>query len=140
MSTYPVQASSIKIGGHILVKNNPCKIMEKSFSKPGKHGHGKISFVGIDIFTGKKNTDVVPSSHNVDVPEIERIEYQLANIDDSYLSLMNDNGEIREDIKLPEGDLGLELQTKFDDGKVLIVIIISAMNQNAVIGLKEIKS
>ena len=38
-------------------------------------------------------------------------EYQLMSIDDNYLSLMeNDSGELREDIQVPEGDLGEEIK------------------------------
>ena len=31
----------------------PCKIVEMSTSKTGKHGHAKVHMVAIDIFTGK---------------------------------------------------------------------------------------
>lgn len=44
--------------------------------------------------------------------------------DDNYLSLMADNGDIREDLKIPDGELGLQLRADFDAGKELLVIII----------------
>ena len=34
---------------------------------------------------------------------------------------MDDNGETREDIKLPEGDLGKEIQNRFDNGENFLV-------------------
>ena len=52
---YPAQASSIRKGGYILIRDRPCKVIEMSTSKTGKHGHAKINFTGIDIFTEKKN-------------------------------------------------------------------------------------
>ena len=55
---YPVQASSIRIGGYILIKNRPCKVINMSTSKTGKHGHAKINFTATDIFTDKKMEEI----------------------------------------------------------------------------------
>lgn len=57
----------------------------------------------------------------MDVPHVKREDYQLTDIDDGYLSLMTDNGDIREDLKIPEGELGQTLRTEFDAGKELLV-------------------
>ena len=58
----------------------------------------------------------------MDVPHVKREDYQLTDIsDDGYLTLMSDNGDIREDLKLPEGDLGISLRNDFDNGKELLV-------------------
>uniref|UniRef100_A0A673VL92 Eukaryotic translation initiation factor 5A n=1 Tax=Salmo trutta TaxID=8032 RepID=A0A673VL92_SALTR len=46
---------------------HPCKIVEMSTSKTGKHGHAKVNMMGIDIFTNKKYEDLCPSTHNMDV-------------------------------------------------------------------------
>lgn len=58
----------------------------------------------------------------MDVPHVKREDYQLTDIsDDGYLTLMTDAGDLREDLKLPEGDLGAQLRSEFDVGKELLV-------------------
>lgn len=47
---------------------------------------------------------------------------QLVSIsDDGYLSLMDDSGDIREDLKVPDGELGTQLRSDFDNGRSLLV-------------------
>lgn len=44
-----------------------------STSKTGKHGHAKCNFVCVDIFTGRKYEEMTPSSHNMDVSNLEHL-------------------------------------------------------------------
>ncbi|KAF3289855.1 Eukaryotic translation initiation factor 5A, variant 2 [Orbilia oligospora] len=114
-----MQCSALRKNGHVVIKGRPCKIVDMSTSKTGKHGHAKVHLVAIDIFTGKKLEDLSPSTHNMDVPHVVRNEYQLIDIDDGYLNLMTSDGNPKDDVKLPEGDLGKEIQTAFDEGRDL---------------------
>ena len=92
--SYPQQCSALRKNGYVMLKDRPCKIMEMSTSKTGKHGHAKVDIllrkffvqfhlhtqvhmVGIDIFTGKKYEDICPSTHNMSVPNVKRVEYSV---------------------------------------------------------------
>merc|ERR1712170_221535 len=86
--TYPAQAGSMRKGSHMMIKGFPCKVAEVTTSKTGKHGHAKAAIVGIDIFTGKKHEASVPTSHNVDCPNVTKVEYTLISCDDDgYVTL-----------------------------------------------------
>ncbi len=45
-NTYPQQCSALRKGGHVIIKQRPCKIVEMSTSKTGKHGHAKVHSIG----------------------------------------------------------------------------------------------
>ena len=40
--SYPQQCSALRKNGYVMLKGRPCKIMEMSTSKTGKHGHAKV--------------------------------------------------------------------------------------------------
>ncbi|KAI3645320.1 hypothetical protein MP228_011484 [Amoeboaphelidium protococcarum] len=136
-ATFPMQCSALRKNGMVMMKGRPCKIVDMSTSKTGKHGHAKVHMVGIDIFTGKKYEDISPSTHNMEVPVVARNDYTVLNIDDGFLSLMLPDGTTKDDVKMPEGELGDKLQADFDDGKELIVSVTKALNEEAVLSYKE---
>ncbi|KAF9260411.1 initiation factor 5a [Marasmius fiardii PR-910] len=136
-ATFPQQCSALRKNGHVVIKGRPCKIVEMSTSKTGKHGHAKVHLVAIDIFTGKKLEDISPSTHNMDVPNVRRNEYQLVNIDEGFLNLMTQDGTPKDDVKLPEGELGVQIQADFDEGKDVLVTIVSAMGEEQAISVKS---
>mmetsp|Transcript_2123 Transcript_2123/g.7089 ORF Transcript_2123/g.7089 Transcript_2123/m.7089 type:complete len:155 (+) Transcript_2123:18-482(+) len=136
--TYPMQCSALRKNGHVCIKGRPCKIVDMSTSKTGKHGHAKVHLIAIDIFTGKKLEDLSPSTHNMDVPNVTRVDYPLINIDDDFMSLLCESGDLKEDLKVPDNDLGKEITEKFEAGEEFQVTVISAMGEEAAIGLKAI--
>jgi translation initiation factor 5A len=135
--SFPMQCSALRKNGHVLLKGRPCKVVEMSTSKTGKHGHAKVHLVGIDIFTGKKYDDISPSTHSMEVPNVFRNEYQLIDIDDGFLNLMLPNGETKNDIKLPDNEVGVQINENFKNGKDLLIAIVSSMGEEHAMSFKE---
>ncbi|KAL2671143.1 translation initiation factor eIF5A [[Neocosmospora] mangrovei] len=137
--TYPMQCSALRKNGFVVIKNRPCKIVDMSTSKTGKHGHAKVHLVALDIFTGKKYEDLCPSTHNMDVPNVTRREFQLLDIsDDGFLSLMNDDGDTKDDVKMPDGEIGDKINKLFKvDEKDTNVVILTSMGEEAAVEAKE---
>lgn len=109
-----------------MLKGFPCKVTEYSTAKPGKHGSAKATIVGVDIFTNKKYEDSAPTGSNVFVPNVTKVEYEVADIDeDGFVSLILEDGSLKADVKLPVDDEEIfdELKKVWDDnnGKVPVL-------------------
>ncbi|CAL1531171.1 unnamed protein product [Lymnaea stagnalis] len=138
--TFPQQCSALRKNGHVVLKGRPCKIVEMSTSKTGKHGHAKVHLVGIDLFTGKKYEDICPSTHNMSVPVVIRKDYECINKDDDgFLSLMDDNGETREDLKCPDNEIGKEICERLQKGEAIQVTVMKSMGEETPVGIKSSK-
>ncbi len=108
-----------------------------STSKTGKHGHAKVHLVATDIFTNKKLEDLCPSTHNMYVPNVTKTEFPVLDIDDGFLSLMREDGSSKDDVKVPEGALGNDIQRDFEAGKEILVMIVNAMGEEHCLQYKE---
>ncbi|EGC36759.1 hypothetical protein DICPUDRAFT_91781 [Dictyostelium purpureum] len=135
--TYPVQCSSLRKNGFVVIKGFPCKVVDMSTSKTGKHGHAKVNLTAVDIFTGKKYEEICPSTHNIDVPNVSRQEYTVLDIQDGYLSLLSAGGDIKEDLPLPEDEIGKEIQDMINAGREPLVSVISALGKEGIVSVKE---
>merc|ERR1712063_92636 len=131
-----------------MIKGRPCKCVEVSTSKTGKHGHAKAHIVAIDIFTGKKMEDLCPTSHNLDVPFVKKTEYQVlsADPDSGEVSLLQEDGSSKDDLNLPnfvnigeptdeDKKVAAEIVAEMDKGeKSVFVIVQSAIGREKIIG------
>jgi len=149
--TYPMEGGQIRKGGYIMIKGRPCKVSDVSTSKTGKHGHAKCHFVAIDIFTGKKMEDLVPSSHTTSVPFVKKEEFQCIDLDeeDGFVTVLEPNGDTRSDLKLPihvqpepPGALELTNQIKSNIAaeKDFYVIVQSAIGHEQIMDIKMMTS
>ena len=58
------------------------------------------------------------------------------DIEENFLSLMTDSGEMRQDVKVPDSDLGKEIKTKFEAGEQFMVTVLKAMGEEVPVGIK----
>ena len=141
--TYPCPCNDIKKGGHIMMKEKPCRVADISVSKTGKHGHAKANITGYDIFTNKKYEDIFPTSHNVDVPFIKKTEVDLIAIsDDGTVTYIDEAGENRDDLKLPDGeedDWVDDLRKAEEEGKSIKFTVMEAMGIEKIVSFREVK-
>jgi translation initiation factor 5A len=76
-----------------MLKGFPCKVFQYSTAKPGKHGSAKATIVGNDIFTNKRYEEICPTSGTMRVPNVAKIEYEVADVDeDDFVTLIQQNG------------------------------------------------
>ena len=138
--TRPVLATELRHNALVMLKGHPCKISDYSKSKTGKHGHAKVHFVGYDIFTNDKYEESVPGSHNMEVPLVDRQDYQLTMIDDDDFVSLHKDGTEKSGIRLPKGELGSSIRESFDEGNGDVwCTILSSMGKEEVVGFKIVK-
>ncbi len=89
MSTMYAELGSLKNGNFIVIDGEPCRIVEITKAKTGKHGSAKAHVVAIGIFTGNKKTLVAPVSQRVEVPIIDKRTAQVIAVTGDTVQLMD---------------------------------------------------
>jgi translation initiation factor 5A len=72
MAVEYAELGELKEGSYIVIDGEPCRIVEISKAKTGKHGSAKVHVVAIGLFTGSRKTLVGPSDQRVEVPIIDK--------------------------------------------------------------------
>jgi translation initiation factor 5A len=125
----------------MMIKGHPCKVLNISVSKTGKHGHAKCNFTATDIFTGKKYEDMIPSTHGTTVPIVNRADWEVIDIDDDgALTLMDEGGNQKTDLNLPSfpPELADEIREAWNGGENSVMVTVqSAVGIEQVIAYKK---
>ena len=132
----------LKPGSLVMIKGNPCKVTEVSTAKPGKHGSAKVILKGKDILTGKVYECTYHAGDMVDAPIVKRVEYNLLNIDDQALELLDGNGEVKSDVNLPEEEhlkeVASNLKAFFEESThEVLVTVLACMGKEQVIEVRK---
>lgn len=85
----PIDVGSLKVGRYVIVDDEPCRIVDLTKSKPGKHGSTKARVVAIGVFDGTKRSFVKPVNAQVVVPIIEKRSGQVLAVLPSAVQVMD---------------------------------------------------
>lgn len=145
-SIKPIQCSALRKGGYMLMqKKHPCKVIDITTSKPGKHGSAKAHIVGHDIFTGRRHEEIVTTRDRVLVPEVIKNELEISFLSQKNFKLFNEDMTVRNDLNWTEAcstplkDIeGWLAEAEADlSGKISVSAVVVSSLGNAVV--KEVK-
>ena len=137
-----VDSNRLKVGSLVMIKGCPCKVTDVSTAKPGKHGSAKVILKGRDILTAKTYECTYHAGDMVDAPITSREEYTCLSYDDTALSLLDKQGEMKEDVNLPEAehlkDVAQSIKKIIDEGKKeCLVTVLNCMGTELAIEVRE---
>lgn len=89
MSKVYATLGDLKPGNFIVIDNEPCRIVEITKAKTGKHGSAKAHVVAVSLITGSKKTIIAPTDQQVEVPVIEKKVGQIINIREDTVQIMD---------------------------------------------------
>jgi translation initiation factor 5A len=69
--TYEV-VGNLRVGSFVVIDGEPCRVVEISKAKTGKHGSAKATVTAIGLFSKSKKVLVAPVDTQVEVPIIEK--------------------------------------------------------------------
>jgi translation initiation factor 5A len=85
----PVDVGSLRVGGYMICDGEPCRIVDITKSKPGKHGSAKARIVAIGIFDAVKRSIVKPVDLGAEVPIIEKRSGQVFAVNPNGVQIMD---------------------------------------------------
>ena len=73
----------------MIIDGEPCRIMDITKSKPGKHGSAKARIVAIGVFDNQKRQFVKPVDSGAEVPIIDKRPGQVFAINPTGVQIMD---------------------------------------------------
>ncbi|MEM0199196.1 MAG: translation initiation factor IF-5A [Desulfurococcaceae archaeon] len=88
---------NLKVGGYVVIDGEPCRIIDISKAKTGKHGSAKATITAVSLITKTKKILVAPVDAQVEVPVIEKkIGQIIADLGDRFQVMDTETFEIFE--------------------------------------------
>ncbi|RLG21094.1 translation initiation factor IF-5A [Candidatus Micrarchaeota archaeon] len=106
------ELKELKPGKLVVIDGEPCRVVDISISKPGKHGEAKARVSAVSLFSGKKKNILGPGDMRVDVPILIRKTAQV-------IALMGDRAQLMdmESYETYEEDIPEDMKGKLEAGQ-----------------------
>jgi translation initiation factor 5A len=83
------ELGDLRVGSYLIIDGEPCRVVEISKAKTGKHGSAKAHVVAISIISGVKKTLVAPVDTRVEVPIIDKRVGQVLAVSEKNIQIMD---------------------------------------------------
>lgn len=91
-----IQVSKLRLKHYIIVRNEPCVILELHVSKNGKHGSAKAVMLVENILNGRKSHAMFRTSSMVSTFVPQKTDYTLCRVDEELelIEMMDEYGNL----------------------------------------------
>ena len=97
-----IDATEMRVGTFLMIDGVTHQVKKMDISKTGKHGHSKVRFEAVNIFSGKKKVAVVPGHDKFEVPMINKRSAQVLSISGNMASVMDSESFENLDLEIGE--------------------------------------
>ncbi len=114
MSKTYAELGSLRTGSFIIIDGEPCRIVEISKAKTGKHGSAKAHVVAMSLLSGAKKTLVAPVDTRVEVPIVDKRTAQVISVMGDTVQIMDMETFETFEVEIPKDE---ELAKRLEQGK-----------------------
>ncbi len=98
-----IDATEMRVGTFLLIDGVAHQVKKMDISKTGKHGHAKVRFEAINVFSGKKKVMVIPGHDKFEVPMINKRNAQVLSVHENIASIMDSESFENLDLDIADG-------------------------------------
>lgn len=102
-----INATEMRVNTFIIIDGVAHQVKKMDVSKTGKHGHAKVRFEAVNIFSGKKKVGVIPGHDKFEVPMIDKRNGQVLSVHGNMASIMDSENFENLDLEIMEGVEGI---------------------------------
>jgi len=102
-----INATEMRVNTFIIIDGVAHQVKKMDVSKTGKHGHAKVRFEAVNIFSGKKKVGLIPGHDKFEVPMIDKRNGQVLSVHGNMASIMDSENFENLDLEIMEGVEGI---------------------------------